>query len=97
MSVTDKAKHAVQNAKGKVKEGVGHLTGDRSMEAEGKKDQAAAKVKQAGEKAKDKVSEGVETVKDKAREATGKAKEDRVVAEGEAEQDAMRTHQDPDA
>lgn len=95
MSTTDKAKHAVQNAKGKVEEGVGHLTGDRSMAAEGKKDQAAAKVKQTGEKAKDKVKEGAEAVKDKAEDARGRAREDRVVAEGEAEQDAMRMHQDP--
>jgi uncharacterized protein YjbJ (UPF0337 family) len=97
VSVTDKAKHAVQNAKGKVKEGAGHLTGDRSLEAEGKKDQAAAKVKEAGDKAKDKVREGAEAVKDKAKEATGKVREDRVVAEGEAEQDALRMNQDPDA
>jgi uncharacterized protein YjbJ (UPF0337 family) len=41
--------------KGKVKEGVGKVTGDPELEAEGKGDQVAGNLKQAGEKVKDAV------------------------------------------
>ncbi len=53
MSTTDKAKNKVQEGTGKVKEKVGQATGDRSLEAEGKGDQVAGNLKQAGEKVKD--------------------------------------------
>ena len=53
MGLADKAKNAAQDAAGKVKEAVGDLTGDDKLEAEGKKDQAAADVKQTGENVKD--------------------------------------------
>jgi len=36
-----------------VKEGVGKLTDNERLEAEGKTDQASANIKQAGEKVKD--------------------------------------------
>ncbi|MDQ6657113.1 MAG: CsbD family protein [Actinomycetota bacterium] len=49
----DKAKHAGENVVGKAKEGVGKVTGNESMEAEGQGDQAAAKTKQAGDKVAD--------------------------------------------
>jgi uncharacterized protein YjbJ (UPF0337 family) len=55
MSTTDKAKNKVQEAKGHVKEAAGKATNDRSLEAEGKKDQVAGNLKQAGEKVKDAV------------------------------------------
>jgi len=55
MSATDKAKNKVQEAKGSVKEAAGRSTRDRSLEAEGKKDQVAGNLKQAGEKVKDAV------------------------------------------
>ena len=55
MSTRDKAKNQTQAAKGKVKEIVGRATGDCSMEAEGKGDQAAGHLKQAGEKLKDSI------------------------------------------
>ncbi len=53
MGIDDKIKNAAQEAKGKVKEGWGKLTDDERLEAEGKADQVAADVKQAGEDVKD--------------------------------------------
>jgi uncharacterized protein YjbJ (UPF0337 family) len=57
----DKAKHAGEEAMGKVKEGVGKATGDESTEREGQADQAKANVKQAG----DKVADAVHDVTDR--------------------------------
>jgi uncharacterized protein YjbJ (UPF0337 family) len=53
MTMGDKIKHGAEEAKGKVKEAAGKATDDKSMEAEGKGDQTAANVKQAGDKAGD--------------------------------------------
>jgi uncharacterized protein YjbJ (UPF0337 family) len=53
MSAEDKIKNAAEKAKGKAKEGVGDATGDESLEAEGRADQAKGDLKQAGEKVKD--------------------------------------------
>jgi uncharacterized protein YjbJ (UPF0337 family) len=53
MSTTDKAKNKVQEAKGHAKNVAGKATHDRSLEAEGNGDKAAANLKQAGEKVKD--------------------------------------------
>ncbi|GMA23217.1 hypothetical protein GCM10025864_09760 [Luteimicrobium album] len=53
MGIGDKIEHAAEEATGKVKEAVGKMTGDSSTEAEGKKDQSKANVKQAGDKVKD--------------------------------------------
>jgi uncharacterized protein YjbJ (UPF0337 family) len=53
MGVDDKIKNATQDATGKVKEAVGRVTDDEDLRAEGKGDQAAADVKNAGEKVKD--------------------------------------------
>lgn len=55
MAQGDKIENAGEQAGGKVKEAAGKLTGDESLEAEGKGDQASANIKQAGEKAKDAV------------------------------------------
>jgi uncharacterized protein YjbJ (UPF0337 family) len=55
MSAEDKAKNAAQKTAGKVKEGAGKMTGDQSLEAEGRGDQAKGDLKQAGEKVKDAV------------------------------------------
>ena len=44
-------------AKGRVKEAVGALTGDRKLKREGKLDQAAGSVKDAAERAVDKVKD----------------------------------------
>jgi len=53
VSDTDKTKNKAQETKGKVKEGIGKAVGNERLEDEGKADQAAADVKQAGEKVKD--------------------------------------------
>jgi len=53
MGADDKARNAAQDAAGHVKEGVGKATDNPNLEAEGKGDQAAANLKQAGEKVKD--------------------------------------------
>ncbi len=51
MTMGDRIKHGAEEAKGKVKEAAGKATDDKSMEAEGKGDQAAANVQRAGDKA----------------------------------------------
>lgn len=56
MSLADKAKNKSQSMTGKVEEKAGKATGDKSLEAEGKADQVAGNVKQAGEKLKDAVT-----------------------------------------
>ncbi|MDA8435930.1 MAG: CsbD family protein [Actinomycetales bacterium] len=53
MSTDDKVRNAAEKAKGAVKETTGKVTGDRSLEAEGRIDQSKADLKQAGEKVKD--------------------------------------------
>ena len=51
--------------KGSVKEGLGKLTGDKSLEGEGLAEQAVSKVKEAAEDAKDAVEGVIDSVKDK--------------------------------
>jgi uncharacterized protein YjbJ (UPF0337 family) len=46
MGISDKAKFAAQNVKGKAKEAAGHVTGKDRLKAEGKADQAAAAAKE---------------------------------------------------
>lgn len=53
MSTGDKIHNAAQNVRGKVKEGVGKVTDDERLEAEGRGDQVSSNLKQAGEKLKD--------------------------------------------
>jgi uncharacterized protein YjbJ (UPF0337 family) len=53
MGASDKIENAAEDAKGKVKEGVGRATGDDEKVAEGKADQTKADIKQAGENVKD--------------------------------------------
>ncbi|GIM66499.1 CsbD family protein [uncultured Nocardioides sp.] len=53
MGIADKAKNAAQDIAGKVKETTGEATNDDKLKAEGKKDQSAADLKQAGENVKD--------------------------------------------
>ncbi|GAB3122456.1 CsbD family protein [Glaciibacter psychrotolerans] len=53
MSTSDKARHEAENVKGKIKEAVGHATGDDEKVVEGKGDQASAKLKKAGDDVKD--------------------------------------------
>ena len=51
--------------KGSVKEGLGKLTGDKSLEGEGLAEQVVSKVKEAAEVAKDAVEGAIDSVKDK--------------------------------
>ena len=53
------------DAKGRVKEAAGDLTGNRDLEREGKLDQAGASAKEFAENAKDKASALVDSVKDR--------------------------------
>ena len=53
MSAEDKVKNSAETAKGNVKEGFGKATGNESLQAEGRADQAKGRLKQAGEKIKD--------------------------------------------
>lgn len=61
MGLGDKISNKAQEVSGKVKESVGNATDNPDLKAEGYKDQAAAKAKQAGE-----------NVKDAAKDLTGK-------------------------
>ncbi|PMR61986.1 CsbD family protein [Verrucosispora sp. ts21] len=53
MGVEDKFNNSAENTTGKVKEGVGRVTDNEQLEAEGRADQSRASIKQAGEKIKD--------------------------------------------
>ena len=53
MSAMDKAKNKAEELVGDAKEKIGEATGNDSLEAEGKRDQASGNLKQAGEKIKD--------------------------------------------
>ena len=64
MSAADDIKNAAEKAAGKVKEGVGKLTDNERLEAEGKAEQAKASAKQAGENVKDAAQKTGENVRD---------------------------------
>lgn len=53
MSFSDKASNKAEDLGGKAKEATGKVTGDDSLEAEGKADQGKASIKDAGEHVKD--------------------------------------------
>jgi uncharacterized protein YjbJ (UPF0337 family) len=53
MATTDKAKNTAEQAKGKLKETAGRLSGNDDLRAEGEADQTKGNLKQAGEKVKD--------------------------------------------
>jgi uncharacterized protein YjbJ (UPF0337 family) len=53
MSTEDKLNNLAEKAKGTVKETVGKVTGDESLEREGELDRAKGDLKQSGEKIKD--------------------------------------------
>ncbi len=56
----------VDEAKGRVKEAAGAITGDDQLKSEGKADQAKASLKDLADKAIEKVEEVVDNVKAKA-------------------------------
>jgi uncharacterized protein YjbJ (UPF0337 family) len=51
-------------AKGRIKEAAGVLTGDEKLQREGKADQAAGRVKKTLEKVKDKAENAIDDLKD---------------------------------
>jgi uncharacterized protein YjbJ (UPF0337 family) len=53
VSADDKIENKGQELKGKVKEALGDATDNKEWKAEGKKDQTAGSLKNAGEKIKD--------------------------------------------
>jgi uncharacterized protein YjbJ (UPF0337 family) len=53
MSFADKAEHKLEEVKGAVKERYGDATDNESLQAEGRAEREAAKVKQAGDDLKD--------------------------------------------
>ncbi|GAB77171.1 CsbD family protein [Austwickia chelonae] len=53
MGIDDKMRNAAEGMQGKAKEMTGRATGDKDLEAEGRVDQTASDLKQAGEKVKD--------------------------------------------
>jgi uncharacterized protein YjbJ (UPF0337 family) len=53
MGAKDKAADKLQEAKGKVKKNTGEAVGNPRLEAEGRADQTAGNLKQAGEKVRD--------------------------------------------
>jgi uncharacterized protein YjbJ (UPF0337 family) len=85
VSGADKAENKRQELGGMAKEAVGKVTGDKSTEEEGKRDQTKANLKDAGEKLKEageklkeageKVKEAGEKVGEMVEEAGEKVKE----------------------
>ena len=57
MGLGDKISNKAKEAAGKVKEETGDATDNESLQAQGLKDQAVAKAKQAGEHLKDEVKD----------------------------------------
>jgi uncharacterized protein YjbJ (UPF0337 family) len=55
----------MDQAKGKIKQAAGDLTGDKDLKREGKADEAAGKAKEGLENAKDKLGDAVDSIKDK--------------------------------
>jgi uncharacterized protein YjbJ (UPF0337 family) len=53
MSGADKARNKLEQVRGKVKESIGRATNDPELEAQGRADQRASHLKDAGEKVKD--------------------------------------------
>jgi uncharacterized protein YjbJ (UPF0337 family) len=74
MGIDDKARHAVDDAKGKVKEGWGKLTDNERLEAEGKLDQAKASAGKAGEAIKDGLRDAADEVTEIGRDFTDERK-----------------------
>jgi uncharacterized protein YjbJ (UPF0337 family) len=57
MSMEDKAQHKGQELKGAIKEGLGKLTNDKSLEFEGKLEKTAGKAKGVADDLRDDVAE----------------------------------------
>ncbi len=75
MSGMDKAKNKSQKFAGMAKEAIGKATGDKSTQNEGRRDQAKANLKDAGEKLKDAGEKLKEEAGETLKEAGEKVKE----------------------
>jgi len=53
MTFADKFTNKMQELRGRIKRNTGEVTGDRSLQAEGRADEVKGNLKQAGEKIKD--------------------------------------------
>ena len=62
-------------AKGRVKEAVGAVTGDKDLQAEGKADRQAGEAKEEVAHATDKIKDVIDKVEDKAGDVIDKVKE----------------------
>jgi uncharacterized protein YjbJ (UPF0337 family) len=61
VSANDKVHNTAETVRGKAKETVGRVTNDEGIELEGKVEQVAGHLKQAGEKLKDAFKSGSQT------------------------------------
>ncbi|HVC80489.1 MAG TPA: CsbD family protein [Chloroflexota bacterium] len=68
-------KGKTQQGTGFVKEKMGQVTGDPNLEAQGKNDQAAGKVREGFGNARGKVRDGVDALADKASEAGARVRD----------------------
>lgn len=75
MGLGDSIKNSAKETVGKVKETVGDATDNHSLEFEGKKEQAEAKVGQATHEASDKADDALDDAKHKADDAWDAAKD----------------------
>lgn len=57
----------LDQAKGKIKQAAGDLTGDRDLKREGKADETAGRAKEALGDVKNKIDDAIDNVKDRAR------------------------------
>ncbi|MDD2859976.1 MAG: CsbD family protein [Acidiphilium sp.] len=71
----DEIKGTAKDIGGKIKDGIGGLTGDESLQAEGKTDQLAGKAQKLYGSAKDAVSDAAESAKEAVGHAAGAASE----------------------
>jgi uncharacterized protein YjbJ (UPF0337 family) len=91
MSVGSKIKYAAQNARGKAKAAAGGATGNRRLRAEGRREQGAAHVKHAADKAMDTAKNVGHEAKGKIRQVAGAVTDHKgQEAKGKAEQVSAR-------
>ena len=64
-STTDKIKGLANEAAGNVKQGIGNVTGDTKLQAEGVAQEAKGEAQQAAGKVKDGVKDAADAVKNK--------------------------------
>jgi uncharacterized protein YjbJ (UPF0337 family) len=64
MSLNDKMKNAVDEAKGKVKEAVGRAGDDDDLKHEGQKDQVKANLKDAADQGKDDLKQAAQKARE---------------------------------